>query len=126
MPSALEYFEEIAKIPRPSGHEEKIREYLKEFAAKHSLECIEDAAGNIIIRRGDPKVTLQGHMDMVPESLAPFDFETCGIKTSGAETRKRVWLHTPRGLLPQAQALMQSNGYKLGCRLGLPGEAEPF
>ena len=81
MPSALEYFEEIAKIPRPSGHEEKIREYLKEFAAKHSLECIEDAAGNIIIRRGDPKVTLQGHMDMVPESLAPFDFETCGIKT---------------------------------------------
>ena len=81
MPSALEYFEEIAKIPRPSGHEEKIREYLKEFAAKHSLECIEDAAGNIIIRRGNPTVTLQGHMDMVPESLALFDFETCGIKT---------------------------------------------
>ncbi|HJJ41063.1 MAG TPA: M20/M25/M40 family metallo-hydrolase, partial [Methanocorpusculum sp.] len=81
MPSALEYFEEIAKIPRPSGHEEKIREYLKSFAAKHSLECIEDAAGNIIIRRGSPSITLQGHMDMVPESAAPFDFLSCGIST---------------------------------------------
>ncbi|MBE6507230.1 MAG: aminoacyl-histidine dipeptidase [Methanocorpusculum parvum] len=81
MPSALEYFEEIAKIPRPSGHEEKIREYLKEFAKANSFACIEDESGNIIIRRGDPKVTLQGHMDMVPESVSPFDFETCGIKT---------------------------------------------
>jgi len=81
MPSALEYFEEIAKIPRPSGHEEKIREYLKEFAKANSFSCIEDESGNIIIRRGEPKVTLQGHMDMVPESVSPFDFETCGIKT---------------------------------------------
>ncbi len=81
MLSALEYFEEIAKIPRPSGHEEKIREYLKEFARANSFECIEDDAGNIIIRRGENPITLQGHMDMVPESLKPFDFKTCGITT---------------------------------------------
>ena len=82
MPSALEYFEEIAKIPRPSGHEEKIREYLKDFAKANSFECIEDVAGNIIIRRGENPITLQGHMDMVPESISPFDFQTCGITTS--------------------------------------------
>ncbi|HJJ87447.1 MAG TPA: hypothetical protein O0X17_03825, partial [Methanocorpusculum sp.] len=82
MPSALEYFEEIAKIPRPSGHEEKIREYLNEFARANSFECIEDVAGNIIIRRGENPITLQGHMDMVPESISPFDFQTCGITTS--------------------------------------------
>ena len=81
MPSALEYFEEIAKIPRPSGHEEHIREYLKDFAKTNSFECIEDAAGNIIIRRGENPIILQGHMDMVPESVKPFDFETCGITT---------------------------------------------
>ena len=81
MPSALDYFEEIAKIPRPSGHEEKIREYLKAFAEEHRLECIEDDVGNIIIRRGSPLITLQGHMDMVPESAAPFDFQNCGITT---------------------------------------------
>ena len=81
MPSALEYFEEIAKIPRPSGHEEKIREYLKAFAVTHHLKCIEDDAGNIIIRRGENPITLQGHMDMVPESAAPFDFQNCGITT---------------------------------------------
>ena len=82
MPSALDYFEEIAKIPHPSGHEEKIREYLKDFAKANSFECIEDVAGNIIIRRGENPITLQGHMDMVPESISPFDFETCGITTS--------------------------------------------
>ena len=82
MPSALDYFEEIAKIPHPSGHEEKIREYLNEFARANSFECIEDVAGNIIIRRGENPITLQGHMDMVPESISPFDFETCGITTS--------------------------------------------
>ena len=81
MPSALDYFEEIAKIPRPSGHEEKIREYLKAFAEEHRLECIEDDVGNIIIRRGSPLITLQGHMDMVPESAAPFDFQNSGITT---------------------------------------------
>ena len=81
MPSALEYFEEIAKIPRPSGHEEHIREYLKDFAKTNSFECIEDAAGNIIIRRGENPIILQGHMDMVPESVKPFDFETCGVTT---------------------------------------------
>ena len=81
MPSALEYFEEIAKIPRPSGHEEKIREYLKAFAKINGLDCIEDDAGNIILRRGEPQITLQGHMDMVPESVEPFDFQNCGITT---------------------------------------------
>ena len=90
MPSALEYFEEIAKIPRPSGHEEKIREYLKAFAKINGLDCIEDDAGNIILRRGEPQITLQGHMDMVCEKDAscPIDMANEGLDV----THDKEWV----------------------------------
>ena len=45
----LDYFKEITKIPRESGHEEHIIAYLQEFAAKNGLECRTDEAGNVLI-----------------------------------------------------------------------------
>lgn len=35
----LEEFYKIAKIPRPSHHEEKISEYLYQWAVKHGLKA---------------------------------------------------------------------------------------
>ncbi|MDR2286937.1 MAG: aminoacyl-histidine dipeptidase [Prevotellaceae bacterium] len=68
------YFDEICKIPRPSKKEEKIVEYLIEFAKKHSLEYRKDNAGNILITKPATKgkenvktVVLQSHVDMVTE-----------------------------------------------------------
>jgi len=77
-PEALwNYFSEICRIPRISKHEEKIREWLKEFAAKHSLEFKEDTTGNILIIREasigmEDRITvvLQSHLDMVGEKNA--------------------------------------------------------
>jgi dipeptidase D len=77
-PEALwNYFSDICKIPRISKHEEKIREWLKEFAGKHNLEFSEDTTGNILIVREasegmeDRKtVVLQSHLDMVGEKNA--------------------------------------------------------
>lgn len=77
-PEALwNYFSEICKIPRISKHEEKIREWLREFAGKHSLEFKEDTTGNILIVREasegmeDRKtLVLQSHLDMVGEKNA--------------------------------------------------------
>lgn len=67
-------FDEITKVPRPSCHEEQIRAYLLDFAAKHNLEAKTDKVGNVVIRRpasagheGAPGVVLQAHMDMVAE-----------------------------------------------------------
>lgn len=67
-------FDEITKVPRPSCHEEQIREYLLDFAAKHSLEAKTDKVGNVVIKRAAskghenaPGVVLQAHMDMVAE-----------------------------------------------------------
>ncbi len=83
-------FDEITKIPRPSKHEEKIREYLRDFASKHNLDFREDAKGNIVIYKGatsgyenHPGVILQSHVDMVCEKSADstHNFDTDPIET---------------------------------------------
>ena len=40
-------FHEITQVPRPSKKEEKIREYLLDFAKKHGIEAKTDAIGNV-------------------------------------------------------------------------------
>lgn len=68
------YFSEISKIPRGSGNEEEISEYLVSFAKNHQLEYTQDTAKNVIIIKeaskgyeSEPAIILQGHMDMVCE-----------------------------------------------------------
>ncbi len=68
------YFEEITQVPRPSKKEEKIRAYLRDFAAKFNLPIKEDAIGNILISKAATPgmeerktIVLQSHMDMVCE-----------------------------------------------------------
>lgn len=70
----FKYFEEISNIPRGSGNEKAISDYLLNFARKNNLEVIQDEALNIIIKKpatvgyeNAPIVILQGHMDMVCE-----------------------------------------------------------
>ena len=86
----FEQFAEINKIPRPSKHEEKMIDYLKEFAEKHNLEHEVDETGNVIIRKpatkgheNAPMVSLQSHMDMVCDKLVDVDinFQTDAIQT---------------------------------------------
>jgi len=84
-PAALwNHFEEICKIPHPSKHEEKIREYIVNWAKKTNLETKVDEVGNVIIRKPATKgmenrkgIILQGHIDMVPQknSDVAHDFE---------------------------------------------------
>lgn len=47
--SVFHYFEEICRVPRPSKKEEKIRNYLVDFAKAHALEYKVDEAGNVLI-----------------------------------------------------------------------------
>ncbi len=78
----FEQFAEINKIPRPSKHEEKMIEYLKEFGKKHNLETIVDEIGNVKIMKpatkgyeNRPMVALQSHMDMVCDKLVDVEFD---------------------------------------------------
>jgi dipeptidase D len=77
------HFDEIRKIPRCSKHEEKIRDYIVNFAKKQGLKTKVDAVGNVVILKpatqgmqNKPTIILQGHMDMVCEknSDVTFDF----------------------------------------------------
>ncbi len=82
-PTALwNHFDEVLKIPRPSDHEQKIRDFLISFAAQRSLFHQSDEAGNLLIRKpatpgkeNDPWVCLQSHLDMVCEKNAGTDFD---------------------------------------------------
>ena len=71
------YFREISKIPRCSKKEEKISQYLYDWAKSKQLKVIQDRQLNIIIYKeatkgyeNSPTVILQGHMDMVCEKNA--------------------------------------------------------
>ncbi|MGD1823269.1 MAG: aminoacyl-histidine dipeptidase [Pleomorphochaeta sp.] len=72
-PKALfSYFKDISDIPRESGNEEGVRQYLLNFAKKNNFEAKVDKIGNVIIYVPATKgyenkstVALQGHMDMV-------------------------------------------------------------
>ncbi|MFL0194733.1 aminoacyl-histidine dipeptidase [Clostridium sp. WILCCON 0269] len=70
----FKYFEELSSIPRESGNEKEISDYLVSFAKRHNLEVIQDKALNVVIKKkgtkgyeNSPGVILQGHMDMVCE-----------------------------------------------------------
>lgn len=68
------FFEEISAIPRGSGNEKGIADYLESFAKVRGLECCRDRVNNIFIkmkgtagRENEPAVLLQAHTDMVCE-----------------------------------------------------------
>ena len=84
------FFHEITQIPRPSKHEQKMVEFIKEFGKKHKLETVVDKVGNVIIRKPATKgmenrkgVIFQTHLDMVPQknSDKKHDFEKDPIET---------------------------------------------
>ena len=84
----LKYFYKISEIPRMSGKEEKIADYIEEFAKERKFEYIRDEYNNIIIikeankwEKNDESIMLQSHLDMVceKEENSKHNFETDGI-----------------------------------------------
>lgn len=83
-------FDQITKVPRPSKKEEKIRQWLVDFAKQHNIEYHLDATGNILMRKpatpgyeDHQTIVMQGHIDMVCEknSNVDHDFENDPIET---------------------------------------------
>jgi len=67
-----EHFQTLCDIPRPSKHEQALRDYLQGWAELRGLETVVDTVGNLIIRKPATPgmenrvgVVLQGHLDMV-------------------------------------------------------------
>ena len=83
-------FDQITKVPRPSKKEEKIRQWLVDFAKQHNIEYHLDATGNVLMRKpatpgyeDHQTIVMQGHIDMVCEknSNVDHDFENDPIET---------------------------------------------
>ena len=83
-------FDALTQVPRPSGHLEKVQQFLLDFAAKAGVEAFKDSAGNIVMRKSASAgmenrkgVILQAHMDMVPQKSkdSTHDFVNDPIET---------------------------------------------
>ncbi len=77
-----QYFAEMARVPRPSRKEEKIRAHMRGWAESHGFAVREDPTGNMVIEvpasKGSedaPVTVLQGHLDMVCEKNAGTDVD---------------------------------------------------
>jgi dipeptidase D len=77
-------FEDISRVPRLSQKEEKIRDWVKNWADYNSISWKEDGAGNLLLSKQaatgyeyNPGIILQAHMDMVgqKEAGSSHDFE---------------------------------------------------
>ena len=86
----LAQLDALTQVPRPSGHLEKVQQFLLDFAARVGVEAFKDAAGNIVMRKpaspgmeNRKGIILQGHMDMVPQKTkeSKHNFETDPIET---------------------------------------------
>ena len=80
----LQYFEDIARIPRESGNEAAVAEYIYQWGKSLGLYAWKDEYNNVVIRKPAspgcehlPYIMLQGHTDIVavklPESNHNFD-----------------------------------------------------
>lgn len=85
---SFEIFKQITQIPRPSGKEEKIVQFLVDFAKSHNLKYKICGTNNVIIYKDatngkDSTLILQCHTDMVCEKDLglEFDFDSSPIST---------------------------------------------
>lgn len=126
-------FYALTQIPRPSGHSEKIQQFLLDFSKKNGVEAFKDSAGNIVMRKAATPgyenrkgVLLQAHMDMVPQKApdSKHNFETDPIETyvdeAGWVRAKGTTLGADDGLgVAAIMAVMESKDLKHGPVEGL-------
>ena len=82
-------FYKLTQVPRPSGHLEKIQQFLLDFGKEAGVYAVKDPAGNIHFRKpatpgmeNRKGIILQAHMDMVPQKTpeSKHNFETDPIE----------------------------------------------
>lgn len=83
-------FYALTQVPRPSGHLEKVQQFLLDWAKERGIEAFKDGGENIVMRKpatpgleNRRTVVMQAHMDMVPQKVAgsAHNFETDPIET---------------------------------------------
>ncbi len=97
----LSIFRQLTNIPRPSHHEEKVADFLYQFAIDHNLTYRRDANNCVVIEKpaspgyeDHEPVVLLNHMDMVCVSEAdkPFNPQTSTITPITYEKDGETWM----------------------------------
>lgn len=80
--SVFKNFETLTQIPRESGKEAAVADFIERFAKDLGLDVIKEPSNNLIITKpatpgyeNAPTVILQGHTDMVCVKLDTIDFD---------------------------------------------------
>ncbi len=119
------YFEEISKIPRGSGNEKALGEYILKLSKDFGLKAKKDIVGNIILeipptkgKENSPIVVLQCHLDMVCEKNenVKHDFTKDPIKLK----IEGDWV------MAEGTSLGADNGIGVACCLALMEEKDNF
>lgn len=126
------WFYKINQIPRGSGNEKAISDYLVEFAKERNLKVRQDSANNVIIEKeatagyeNAKSVIMQGHMDMVcvktDDSNHNFETDPIDMYVEGDFLKARgTTLGGDDGMaVAYILAILDSNEYKHPKLIGL-------
>lgn len=118
------YFKKLMDIPRPSGYEKEVSDYLVETGKKLGFEIYQDEYLNVILKRPSskgyedaPKVVLQGHMDMVGSKLSDSNHDftkdpIIPVVENGFLMAKDTTLGADNGIaIAMALAIMEDENY---------------
>lgn len=84
------HFEDLNAVPRASKKEERVIQFMEQFARGLNLPCEKDDIGNLVVRKpatagmeNRKTVVMQAHLDMVHQknNNTEFDFDTEGIRS---------------------------------------------
>ena len=120
-------FYALTQVPRPSGHLEKIQQFLLDFGKQAGVEVFKDPAGNIVMRKpaspgmeNRKGIILQAHMDMVgqKDTDSKHNFETDPIRPwidEGWVKAKGTTLGADNGIgVAAIMSIMEDNTMKHG------------
>ena len=112
MERVLALFETISSIPHCSGKTAALQAYIEQFARKKGYECFTDDAGNILARKGVPKICLQAHYDMVCIG----DYENLRLIHEGDVLRAdRSTLGADNGIGVAMMLALMEEGHSMEC-----------
>lgn len=118
------YFKKLMDIPRPSGYEKEVSDYLVKTGKELGFETYQDENLNVILKRrasngyeNAPKVVLQGHMDMVRSKLSGSNHDftkdpIIPVVKNGFLMAKDTTLGSDNGIaIAMALAIMEDENY---------------
>ncbi|CUV66471.1 Aminoacyl-histidine dipeptidase [Sulfurovum sp. enrichment culture clone C5] len=110
MSKIIEHFIALSKIPHCSNNANNLKTFLADFAKQLGYEVSIDNVNNLLIKKGNPKLALQAHYDMVCVGDAP-DIEV--YEEHGYLKAKNSSLGADNGMAIAMMMVLMEDKYEL-------------